>query len=77
MRVFLQLNSEKGEPLIGIFLLKYIYSQNAKGNSWPWLTTRVYLTKKKKKLHECKPSASASLASAHLYIRKKRERSES
>ena len=27
MRVFLQLNSEKGEPLIGIFLLKYIFSK--------------------------------------------------
>ena len=25
--MFLQLNSEKGEPLIGIFLLKYIFSK--------------------------------------------------
>ena len=25
--MFLQLNGEKGEPLIGIFLLKYIFSK--------------------------------------------------
>ena len=76
MRVFLQLNSEKGEPLIGIFLLKYIFSKRRRK-----LVAMVNYTsvsnQKKKKLHECKPSASASLASAHLYIRKKRERSES